>query len=102
MRQCELERREALNASPKTIYGCSNFILATASLPGNGQGTTHCHWDCTGVAIEVKHFDQYVIRVDILGRVTFRNQQFLKKPEKIQAFQLSSPSNDGPTDENEL
>ena len=65
-------------------------------------GNHSLSWDFIGVAIEVKHFDQYVIRKDILGRVTFRNQQFLKKSEKIQAFQLSSPPNDGPTDENEL
>ncbi len=33
----------------------------------------------TGVVVEVKQFDQYVIRVDGSGRATLRNRQFLRK-----------------------
>ncbi len=36
-------------------------------------------WDKTGTVIEVRQFDQYVIRVDGSGRVTIRNRKFLCK-----------------------
>ena len=36
-------------------------------------------WDSTGVAIEVRQLDQYVIRVDGSGRVTLCNRKFLRK-----------------------
>lgn len=36
-------------------------------------------WDKTGRVIEVRQFDQYVIRVDGSGRVTLRNRKFLRK-----------------------
>ena len=36
-------------------------------------------WDKTGVVIEVRHYDQYVIRVDGSRRVTLRNRKFLRK-----------------------
>ena len=35
--------------------------------------------DKTGSVIEVRQFDQYVLRVDGSGRVTVRNRQFLRK-----------------------
>ena len=36
-------------------------------------------WDKTGIVIEVRQFDQYVIRVDGSGRVTLRNRRHLRK-----------------------
>lgn len=36
-------------------------------------------WDKTGVVIEVRQFDQYVVRVDGSGRVTIRNRRHLRK-----------------------
>ena len=35
-------------------------------------------WDKTGVIIEVRQFDQYVVRVDGSGRVTLRNRKHLR------------------------
>lgn len=46
------------------------------------QNQTGIHprkWDKTGRVIEVRQFDQYVIRVDGSGRVTIRNRKFLRK-----------------------
>ena len=40
-------------------------------------------WDRTGLVIEVKQFDQYAVRYDGSGRVTLRNQKFLRKFDKI-------------------
>ena len=46
------------------------------------QNQTGLHpkkWDKTGLVVEVRQFDQYVIRVDGSGRVTLRNRKFLRK-----------------------
>lgn len=44
----------------------------------NQTGTEHRKWDRTGVVVEVRQFDQYVIKVDGSGRVTLRNRKFLR------------------------
>ena len=36
-------------------------------------------WDKTGVVIEVRQYDQYVVRVDGSRRVTLRNRKFLRE-----------------------
>ena len=45
----------------------------------NQTGPYPLKWDKTGVVIEVRQFDQYVIRVDGSGRVTLRNRKFLRR-----------------------
>ena len=45
----------------------------------NQSGPHPTKWDRTGVVVEVKQFDQYVIRIDGSGRVTLRNRKFLRK-----------------------
>ena len=45
----------------------------------NQTGPHPTKWDKTGVVVEVRQFDQYVIRVDGSGRVTLRNRKFLRK-----------------------
>ena len=45
----------------------------------NQTGPHPKKWDKTGRVIEVRQFDQYVIRVDGSGRVTLRNRKFLRK-----------------------
>ena len=45
----------------------------------NQIGNNPRKWDRTGKVIEVKQFDQYVVRVDGSGRQTTRNRQFLRK-----------------------
>lgn len=45
----------------------------------NQTGPYPKKWGKTGVIIEVRQFDQYVIRVDGSGRVTLRNRKFLRK-----------------------
>ena len=41
-------------------------------------------WDRTGTVVEVRQFDQYVVRVDGSGRVTIRNRKFLRKYHPVQ------------------
>ena len=36
-------------------------------------------WDKTGSVVEVRQFDQYVVRVDGSGRMTLRNRKFPRK-----------------------
>ncbi len=36
-------------------------------------------WEKTGIVVEVKQFDQYVVRVDGSGRATLRNRKFLRR-----------------------
>lgn len=45
----------------------------------NQTGPHPTKWDKTGIVIEVRQFDQYVVRVDGSGRVTLRNRRFLRK-----------------------
>ena len=45
----------------------------------NLMGNHPLRWEHTGVVIEVKPFNQYVIRVDGSGRVTLRNRRHLRK-----------------------
>ena len=53
----------------------------------NQTGTHHTKWDKTGLVIEIRQFDQYVIRVDDSGRTTLRNRNFLRKYQPVQRKQ---------------
>ena len=45
----------------------------------NQTGPHPMKWDKTGIVIEVRQFDRYVVRVDGSGRITIRNRKFLRK-----------------------
>ena len=49
----------------------------------NQRGQHQTKWDKTGIVIEVRQFDQYVVRVDGSGRVTLRNRKFLRKFQPV-------------------
>ena len=53
----------------------------------NQTGPHPTKWDKTGLVIEVRQFDQYVVRVDGSGRVTLRNRKFLRKYLPVQQQQ---------------
>ena len=86
-RETLVAREEALrNRHQKTVERLSEH---TRSLPPlkvgdcvriqNQTGHHPTKWDKTGLVIEVRQYDQYVIRVDGSGRVTLRNRKFLRK-----------------------
>jgi hypothetical protein len=52
----------------------------------NQHGRDPNKWDKTGLVVEVRQHDQYVVRVDGSSRVTLRNRKFLRR------FQLYCPS----------
>jgi hypothetical protein len=49
----------------------------------NQVGANHIKWDKSGIVIEVRQFDQYVVRVDGSGRATVRNRKFLRRFEPV-------------------
>lgn len=49
----------------------------------NQRGPHPLKWDKTGVVVEVRQFDQYVVRVDGSGRVTVRNRKFLRRYQPV-------------------
>ena len=51
----------------------------------NQTGNHPLKWDRTGVVVEVRQFDQYVVRVDGSNRTTLRNRKFLRKFHPVRA-----------------
>jgi hypothetical protein len=45
----------------------------------NQTGNSPHNWDRSGVVVEVRQFDQYVVKVHGSGRPTLRNRKFLRK-----------------------
>ena len=45
----------------------------------NQVGNYPSRWDITGVVVEVKEFDQYVVKIHGSGRLTTRNRKFLRQ-----------------------
>ena len=45
----------------------------------NQTGNNPKRWDRSGIVMEKKDYDQYVIRVSSSGRLTLRNRQFLRR-----------------------
>ena len=59
-------------ALPKLAVG-DNVIVQ------NQLGNHPSKWHITGVVVEVKDHDQYIVKIDGSGRMTLRNRKFLKK-----------------------
>ena len=60
----------------------------------NQTGPHPNKWYRTGVIIEVRQFDQYVVRVDGSGRITLCNRKFLRRYVPVQAPQPRSTIHD--------
>jgi len=58
----------------------------------NQTGQFPTKWDKTGCVIEVRQFNQYVVKVDGSGRVTLRNRKFLRKYTPV--YSKPNPMND--------
>ena len=86
-RETLLAREEALRY--RHAKACERLSEHTRNLPQlkvgdcvriqNQTGPNPTKWDKTGTIIEVRQYDQYLIRVDGSGRVTLRNRKFLRK-----------------------
>ena len=62
------------HTKPLPPLAVSNYVRIQ-----NQTGPHPTKLDKTGIVIEVRQFDQYVVRVDGSGRVTIRNRKFLRK-----------------------
>ena len=74
----------------------------------NQIGFKASRWDITGVIVEVKNYDQYLVKIHGSGRLTLRNRKFLKKifpygqnydfqgPRDIPVIERSTDSFDNP------
>lgn len=63
----------------------------------NQTGNHPLKWDKSGVIVEVKQFDQYLVKVDGSNRISLRNRKFLRKfTPYSQPMQNSPPLPDPP------
>ena len=86
-RETLIAREEALRNRHQKV--CERLTEHTRILPPllvgdcvrvqNQTGPNPTKWDRTGIVVEVRQFDQYVIRIDGSGRATLRNRKFLRK-----------------------
>ena len=90
MKDCERLTEHTKRLLPLVVGDCVRIQNQTGNHPKK--------WDKTGVVVEVKQFDQYVVRVDGSGRGTLRNRQFLRKytpvlarPEPTMATRWTAP-----------
>ena len=67
---------EKLNRNCRVL---PKLAVGDSVLVQNQVGNHPSKWDITGVVVEVKEHDQYVVKVDGSGRMTLRNRKFLKK-----------------------
>ena len=88
------DREKAL--AKRAVSNMERLTVGTRDLPPlsvgdnvlvqNQMGNHPSKWDITGVVVEVKEFDQYVLKIDGSGRLTLRNRKFLRK---ITPYQLT-------------
>lgn len=74
---------ESLNEKCKWL---SNLNIGDHCFIQNQTGNSPKRWDKTGIVMEIKPHDQYVIKVDGSGRLTTRNRRFLRafKPASME------------------
>jgi hypothetical protein len=65
----------------------------------NQEGNKPLRWDKTGIVVEVKAYDQYVIKMDGSGYLSLRNRKFLRPHSPYNRDESSSESNVGPMEE---
>ena len=67
---------EKLNINCRVL---PKLAVGDSVLVQNQVGNHPSKWDITGVVVEVKEHNQYIVKVDGSGRMTLRNRKFLKK-----------------------
>ena len=89
-RQWVLQREDRERALAKrAVQNMERLAIGTKNLPPleigdnvlvqNQVGNHPSRWDITGIVVEKKSFDQYIIKIDGSGRMTLRNRKFLRK-----------------------
>ena len=70
------------------------LAVGDSVLVQNQVGNHPSKWDITGVVVEAREHDQYVIRVDGSGRMTLRNRKFLKRITPFSMTKHFKPSDE--------
>ena len=70
-----LKRGEELTEHSRTR---KSLKVGTSVSIQNQHGNDSRRWNKTGTIVEVKDFDQYMVKVDGSGRLTLRNRRFLR------------------------
>ena len=78
-RETLLSREEAAERLSQHTRILPPLVVGDCVRIQNQTGPNPTKWDKTGIVVEVRQFDQYVVRVDSSGRVTLRNRKFLCK-----------------------
>ena len=76
MAKKHLRRAEQLSEHTKQL---KPLTVGDTVMVQNQHGPKANKWDKTGIVIEAKEHDQYLIRMDGSGRPTLRNRKFLRK-----------------------
>ena len=71
--------------------GLPPLIIGDSVVVQNQTGNYPSRWDITGVVVEVREHNQYVIKVDSSGRMTLRNRKFLQKMTQYQNLKHCRP-----------
>ena len=92
-RHCK--RGEELTEHTRTLSALSPGQVV---LVQNQQGNRPKRWDRTGLIVEVKQHDQYLVRMDGSGRASLRNRRFLRPttPHSSQAMPALDPPTSPP------
>ena len=71
-------------------------------MPSGGMGIEESEillrWTKSGVVVEKKGFDQYVVRMDGSGRMTLRNRRFMRLIEPLYQKESMGDASDGAGD----
>ena len=80
-REKALAKRAVINMEKldKNCRVLPKLAIGDSVLVQNQVGNHPSRWDITGIVVEVREHDQYVVRVDGSGRMTLRNRKFLRK-----------------------
>ena len=70
------------------------LAVGDSVLVQNQVGNHPSKWDITGVVVESRDHDQYVVKVDGSGRMTLRNRKFLKRITPFSMTKHFKPSNE--------
>jgi hypothetical protein len=88
LRKRALQNTEKLSVGTKTLRPLR--VHDTVQVQ-NQVGNHPSRWDITGVIVETRPFDQYVVKIHGSGRLTTRNRKFLRQITPYCAVPKSSP-----------
>ena len=65
------------------------LLLGDTVIVQEQKGSEPLRWKKSGIVVEKKEYDQYVIRMDGSGRTTLRNRKFLRRIEPLHPREVS-------------